>query len=153
MLSPKKVHELNQLFAEELELTKNDKTETWNKKWDCPIQAIQLGKYMIVPLTSRRMVKSEGYIMQNCVRDYIHLCNDGKYLLFSIRNRLNERAATLGVKKRDNRWYFDDCLGKENSVVIEEIIEFLNSENSSEYVTEYTEMFSVAHEVVRLLNC
>jgi hypothetical protein len=73
------------------------------------------------------------------------------YQLFSIRNLQGERIATLGAKKVNDRWYFGDCLGKENSTVIESATEIYDDGNIV-YEVEYTEIFSVAHEVVRLLN-
>jgi hypothetical protein len=152
VLSSKVVSELNLLFSRELAVTTKLNSEKGSGKWFCSIRAVQIGEYMIVPLTSPRDVKSEGYMMKNCVREYIHLCKDGKYLLFSIRNSLNERIATLGVERRDNRWYFDECLGEENSVVMETTVDPLDANNYEYEIFEYTEMFSVAHEIVRLLN-
>lgn len=148
MLDSKFARELNQLFADELQLNKGTPRAHWNSH----VGPVEIGQYYIVPLTSPRMVKSEGYLMQNCVRQYIDLCWDGSYLLFSIRNSDGERVATMGAVERDNRWYFDDCLGKENVIVIETTSEFIDGDNGVVSETEYTELFSVAHEVVRLLN-
>lgn len=152
MLSSKLVNELNMLFADELKISAKFNKTFRSEKWVSPIGNIEIGEYLIVLLSTPKKVKSEGYLMQNCVRQYVHLCQEGEYLLFSIQNRLGERVATLGVKKGANRWYFDDCLGIRNSVVIETTLDFLSADNCIVYETEYNEIFSVAHEVVRLLN-
>ncbi len=151
MLTSQFVAELNDLFANELCLTRTSKFEKRIKGWHCPIQSVQVGEYIVVPLTSARKVKSEGYLMQNCVKEYVEQCRDNMYLLFSIRNLKGERVATLGVKKEGDRWYFDDCLGKDNSTVMEFSTEFFDA-GSVFCEIEYTELFSVAHEVVRLIN-
>lgn len=152
MLSPIAVSELNQLFADELK----DSRIFWNnfniKRWESSIGLVEIGQYRIVPLTTPKKVKSEGYLMQKCVRQYVDVCQGGEYLLFSIRNLDGERVATLGVKNRDDYWYFDDCLGKENTNVMETILETLDDDNNTVHEIDYTELFSVAHEVVRLLN-
>lgn len=152
MLTSQIVDELNDLFAEEFGLTTSNKSELKNKGWHCPIHIVRLSEYIVMPLTSSRRIKSEGYLMQNCVRGYVDQCRNGEYLLFSIRNLGGKRIATLGVNKRGDRWYFDECLGKENSAVIEVAREDFDADHNMCLEIEYTELFSVAHEVVRLLN-
>lgn len=150
MLSRSIVDELNILFAHELSKANPKKRSA---RWACKLSTTFIGEYVVNPLTSARLIKSEGYLMHNCVRQYIHLCKNDEYLLFSIENLRGEKIATLGVKNHDNRWYFDDCLGKNNSTVIETTVEAFRAEHSIVHEIEYTEIFSVAHEVVRLLNC
>ncbi|SHO49212.1 PcfJ domain-containing protein [Desulfopila aestuarii] len=150
MLSQLIVDELNTLLTGELSGANTSKR---SPRWACKLSKRIIGEYVVNPLTSARMIKSEGYLMQNCVRQYIHLCKSGDYLLFSIQNLPGEKVATLGVRKHDNRWYFDDCLGKNNTYVIETTIEPLGADHLVVHEMEYTEIFSVAHEVVRLLNC
>lgn len=151
LLSPHTVAELNQLFADELEVS----GMFWNnlniKQWESPVGLVEIGQYHIVPLTTPKKVKSEGYLMQNCVRQYVDICSGGKYLLFSIRNFDGERVATLGVKNLDDHWYLDSCLGRENTTVMEKTFEVTDDGNVT-FEIDYTELFSVAHEVVRLLN-
>ncbi len=86
MLSSTLVNELNALFADELQISAKLNSKIKAGRWDCPIESIEVGEYLIVPLTTRRKVKSEGYLMQNCVRQYISLFKGGEYLLFSIQN-------------------------------------------------------------------
>lgn len=152
MLSPQVVSELNLLFAEELNEADNVESHKRSRNWNCPIQEVQLGTHTIIPLTSPREVKSEGYMMQNCVRDYIGRCRDGCYLLFSIRTLAGNRIATLGATKRHGRWYFDDCLGGQNSEVLEQTFEDYDDNGCPVFETEYTEIFSVAHDIIRRLN-
>lgn len=153
MLSSKLVDEMNLLFAQELELARTEKAKKKSGPWSCPIKVTKLDKYVIVPLVSSKKVKSEGYKMQNCVREYITQCQGGSYLLFSILNEEGIRVATLGAIRRDDRWDFDECLGRKNSEVLETQLEYSDVDGFHIVELEYTEIFSVAHEVIRLLNC
>ncbi len=149
MLEQSMVNKLNRVFKPELKAChQHQKSNAWN----CPIDEVTLEEYLIIPLISARKVKSEGYLMQNCCRDYIPSCVKGKYLLFSIRDLFDRRIATLGARKNGERWVFDQCLGEQNTVVMEQSFDFIG--NDGEYISEftYTEIFSVAHEVIRLLN-
>lgn len=152
MLSQSLVDELNLLFADELESVAKVLGEGVGTKWTCPIITTEVGGYLIVPLLSSKKVKSEGYLMQNCIREYIPRCIDGTYLVFSIRANGGERVATLGTRADRGYWVFDDCLGKENEPVIEDVHEYCEEDGNHFVLIDYTELFSVAHEVVRLLN-
>ncbi len=150
MLTQAGVEELNTLFTTGLV------NETWHRKnpaqWDCKLEEMLVGEYLIIPLTTAKMLKSESYLMNNCCRDYLFRCADLEYSLFSIRSRSGERLATLGLCSEDGYWHFDQCFGPANSDVLEESLEYLDEDGV--VYTEYfpTEIYYVAHEVVRLLN-
>ena len=90
--------------------------------------------------------------MNNCSREYSSPCADGKYTIFSIRTRSGERMATLGIRNDEGYWRFDQCSGPSNGDVLEEVNEYYDDEGILQ--TEYlpTEIYYVAHEVVRLMN-
>ncbi|MFT5700927.1 MAG: hypothetical protein ACI8ZB_003812 [Desulforhopalus sp.] len=152
MLNQGLVDDLNLLFADELESVAKALGEGERTKWACPIVTTEVGEYLVVPLLTSKKVKSEGYLMQNCIREYIPRCIDGTYLVFSIRSGCGERVATLGARDDGGYWVFDDCLGNENEPVIEIVHECCDVDGSPLCLIDYTEIFSVAHEVVRLLN-
>lgn len=151
MLSQYNVNELNAIFG--AELSAGASVERRPGKWECKLSEMFVGEYLIVPLTTTKMLKSEGYVMNNCCRDYTHQCKDLEYSIFSIRSRSGERIATLGLAKDAGYWCFDQCLGQSNTEVLEETLNYLDDEDVLQ--TEYfpTEIYYVAHEVVRLMNC
>lgn len=121
-------------------------------KWECGISETIVGDYLIIPLTSAKRLKSEGYLMNNCCRDYIVQCADLVYGLFSIRRRSGERLATLGLTCDDGYWRFDQCMGPFNSDVVEEIREYIDEDGVIQAELSVSELYYVAHEVARLMN-
>jgi hypothetical protein len=97
-------------------------------------------------------LKSEGYLMNNCFRDYIPQCSELKYCFFSMRSRSGERLATLGITSDDDFWRFDQCFGDSNTEVLEETQEYLDEDGILQTESFATELYYVAHEVVRLMN-
>lgn len=122
------------------------------RQWECVVDESLIGDYLIVPLTTAKMLQSEAYWMNNCCREYTMLCAEKVYALFSVRSRSGERLATLGLISDQGYWRFDQCVGQSNSEVLEEVIEYVDDEGEPQ--TEYypTELYYVAHEVVRLMN-
>ena len=98
------------------------------------------------------MLKSEGYWMNNCCRDYAGQCADSEYCIFSIRSRSGERLATLGLISDQGYWYFDQCFGPANTDVLEETSLFLDEDDVLQTEWFPTEIYYVAHEVIRLMN-
>ena len=74
------------------------------------------------------MLKSEGYWMNNCSRDYTRQCQEFEYCIFSIRKRTGERLATLGIANDRGSWSFDQCYGPSNLEVLEETCEYLDED-------------------------
>jgi hypothetical protein len=149
MLSETKVNELNTIFTGELSATS---TKRRSGKWKCKVSETLIGEYFITPLTSARMLKSEGYWMNNCSRDYTRQCEAHQYCIFSVRRRTGERLATLGLVNDQGYWIFDQCYGPSNSEVLEETIEYLDEDDVLQFDCYPTELYYVAHEVVRLMN-
>lgn len=150
MLSQHRVNEPNAIFGEEL--CAGTVAERRSGRWECTLSEIFIGEYLIVPLTTTRMLNLEGYVMNTCCRQYRHQCEDLEYSIFSIRSRSGERLATLGLAREQGDWRFDQCLGPSDAEVLEETLSYLDEEEVLQ--TEYfsTEIYYVAHEVVRLMN-
>ncbi len=149
MLSQTTVNELNTIFAGELSVPS---TKRRTGKWECKLTEILIGEYLITPLTSARMLKSEGYWMNNCSRNYTRQCEEFEYCMFSIRRRTGERLATLGLANVPGYWIFDQCYGPSNSEVLEETCEYIDEDEGLQFDCNPTELYYVAHEVVRLMN-
>lgn len=122
------------------------------RKWKCTMPETLIGNYLIVPLTSAKMLKSEGYWMNSCCREYADDCADRKYLIFSIRSRSGERLATLGLVYDQDYWRFDQCFGPSNSEVMEETRGHLDEDGVLHTEVFATELYYIAHEVGRLMN-
>lgn len=150
MLSQSKVNELNALFRAELAAAASSGRKSG--KWECRLSETLVGEYSIIPLTSAKMLKSEGYLMNNCCRDYISQCEEREYCVFSIRRRTGERIATLGLKNEQGRWCFDQCFGPSNTDVLHGIISFLDDDGVLQTESFSTGIYYVAHEVARLIN-
>lgn len=122
-------------------------------RWQCRLPEMMLDEYRIVPLISAKMLRSEGYMMNNCCKEYIGQCGQGDYSIFSIRSWKGDRVATLGIRCVDGYWCFDQCYGPSNSNVLEERLEYVDEEGLEQVDWENSEIFYVAHEVVRQMNC
>lgn len=150
MLSQSRVKKSNVGFVHDFAQKKTGSRRA--KKWKCKLAETLVGNYLIVPLTSAKMLKSEGYWMNSCCREYIGDCVDKKYLIFSIRSRSGERLATLGLFYDEDYWRFDQCLGPSNTEVLEETKGFLDEDGVLHTELFATELYYVAHEVGRLMN-
>jgi hypothetical protein len=98
------------------------------------------------------MIKSEGYLMNNCCRDYTSQCANLEYCIFSVRSLGGRRIATLGVANNLGYWIFDQCFGPSNTNVLEETFEYIDEDEMMQKDLRQTELYYVAHEVVRLMN-
>ncbi len=150
MLSQLKVENLPAIFA--TELTGETAVEKRSGKWTCTLSETLVGAYLIMPLTSAKLLKAEGYLMNNCCRDYVSRCLESKYRVFSIRTRAGERLATLGIACEDGYWRFDQCMGPSNGNVLEKPHHYLDEDGVPQTEWFATELYYVAHDVVRLMN-
>ncbi len=137
------------IFTNDFKVDSNVKK---SRKWACTLSEIVIGNYLIVPLTSVTMLKSESYTMNNDCIDYAHRCANLNYCLFSIRTRSGGCLATLGLVNEDSFWNFDWCSGPSNIEVLEESLEYLDDEHMLQTEHYPTELYYVAHEVARLMN-
>lgn len=149
MLSQAKVDNTAAVFSNELVSVS---TGRGPRNWSCALSEIIIGDYLIVPLTSAKMLKNEGSRMMNCCRDYATQCAKLKYCIFSIRTRSGERLATLGLKKNRGYWCFDQCFGPANVEVLEETLEYVDEDGVPQTECYPTELYYVAYDVVRMIN-
>ncbi len=150
MLSQSKVENLQVILATESAVETS--VEKRSGKWKCTLSEMFIGEYLIMPLTSAKLLKSEGYLMNNCCREYVGRCLELKYCLFSIRSRSGERLATLGIAYDEGYWRFDQCFGPSNGNVLEEARHYLDEDGVLQTDWFATELYYVAHDVVRLMN-
>jgi hypothetical protein len=150
MLSQSKVENLPAIFSSELAVETS--VEKRSGKWKCTLSEMLVGAYLIMPLTTVKLLKSEGYLMNNCCREYVSRCLESMYCVFSIRTRSGERLATLGIACDDGYWRFDQCLGPSNGNVLEEPHHYPDEDGVLQTEWFATELYYVAHDVVRLMN-
>ena len=150
MLSQSKTEYLNDFFA--TKLSAENSSAKQQSKWKCKLSEMFIGNYLVMPLTSAKLLKSEGYLVNNCCREYMDKCAELTYCLFSIRSRPGERLATLGLINSGGYWRFDQYLGASNSEILEETRIYLDENGDLLEETTASELYYVAHEVARLMN-
>lgn len=149
MLTEKKVNKSEVVFVDVLPIASPVKRK---RKWECSLPEMVVGDYLVVPCCSAKMLRSESYWMNSCCRDYAELCAGGEYSVFSIRSRVGERLATLGLVNENDRWRFDQCYGPSNADVLEETMVYLDEDGELHSESFPTDLYYIAHEVVRLMN-
>lgn len=102
----KEVLELNEILHKEhgkliKEVnTYSDKDYHWNPLVDIPHTWGESSEHMtVLPITSRLDLLEEGSMMSHCVFSYLPACLSGDSMIFSIRDPLGERVATLELNK------------------------------------------------------
>ena len=98
------------------------------------------------------MLKSEGYLMNNCCLNYTSQCENLGYSIFSVRDLVGKRIATLGIVNEDGYWVFDQCYGYANSNVLEEKYQYFDDDEVLQVDWKQTDLYYVVYEVVRLMN-
>lgn len=149
MLSESRVNNLSRICVNGQE---NVRSTRHSRNWKCKLPETLVGDFLIIPITSTKSLRSEAYWMSNCCGNYTRSCADDEYSLFSIRSRSGERLATLGLVNDNGSWRFDQCFGPSNSEVLEETLEYLDEDGIAHSEYWPTELYYVAHEVVRLMN-
>lgn len=144
---------VNHLPLSSVAVKKKAPSKKLKSRWQCKVPELLLDEYRVVPLISAKMMRSEGYLMNNCCKEYITPCAQGEYAVFSIRSWKGDRVATLGMKCVEGYWYFDQCYGPSNSNVMERWTQYVDEEGLEQHEQENSELFYVAHEVVRQMNC
>ena len=148
MFSEQTVNELNQLFG----LDQSTPTRKLRYRWACPVPAQKMGDFLAVPLASSKELTSEGWHMQHCVASYDARCANDMYQVFSIRDLLGNRIATLGLAYGASGWTVDQCLGIGNFEVMLKTAEWIHDNGKHESVDEFTDLHFLSQEVARLLN-
>ncbi len=116
------------------------------------INGAEIRAVLVDVTPSAKRLKSEGYLMNNCCRDYMDQCAGLAYCLFSICSRSGERLATLGLAYDEDYWHFDQCFGPANTEVLEENRTYIDEDGEFQEEIYATDLYYVAQEVARLMN-
>jgi hypothetical protein len=69
-----------------------------NAEWACPVPVAEYEEFVIYVLGNAEALIDEACAMHHCADDYIDMIEEGKYRLFSVRNRTTmERVATFSL--------------------------------------------------------
>lgn len=143
-LSQEQVDELNAIFG----LGRTGKRKKRVYLWESVLQAHEMGMYQVIPITSSWALRHEGRVMNHCVGSYEKLCRDGFIRVFSIRDLLGNRVATLSLLFYDGDWHLEQIKGYSNAEVCiaEEV--YYDGEQTQTWI-EMTDLHYVAYEVLR----
>lgn len=111
-------------LAERLKL----KARTEDNSWESALQEVVVKGYKIIPLTSSYELIDEGKDMHHCVGSYSENCLEGNSRIFSIRDKENNKIATLELRfttyfsgKTQHGWVVNQCRGVCNGDVSAEL--------------------------------
>lgn len=134
--SPRKIKEKHEEFTSKINEKKYSK-DTYPAVKDIA-KRFTNKEFTAELLQSAYDIYTEGVSMRHCVGSYAGDVANGDYLVYSIRDKDNNRYSTLGIRKdRDNKWVFDQHYKYKNKQVNNDdvkelpkiIIEQLNKEN------------------------
>lgn len=142
------------------------------RAWDSLVETYEseIGQFNVIPLTSSSALLEEGIEMFHCVGKYDRACHQGLKRVFSIRDRHDERAATLALIFRDDNWQIEQIKGNGNwEVCLSErsyirdvwgnhefdctdmdhcAHSYIEMDGEQEiYETDYSDLYCLAHEV------
>ncbi len=142
VLNQEQVDELNAIFR----ISKQGKKRVLI--WDSALATFEVGGYQVVPLTSSWALRQEGCGMQHCVGGYDEMCAKGRARVFSIRDLLGHRVATVALIFQDDDWHLEQIKGLANADVSNVEKVYYDGEHT---VTQcdMTDLHYVAHEVQR----
>lgn len=143
-LRQEQVDELNAIFG----LNKKGKKKKRELVWDSALQACEVGDYQVIPLTSSWALRQEGRAMRHCVGGYDEMCSNGRARVFSIRNLLGNRLATLSLIFSDDNWHLEQIKGVDNAEVCASEEVYYDGERTVTQV-DMTVMYYVAYDVAR----
>ncbi len=86
--------------------------------WESALDTCELGDYQIVSLTNSRELGQEGRAMRNCVGGYDKMCAEGRARVFSIRDLMGNRVATMSLIFWGDNWHFEQVMGFANANVL-----------------------------------
>jgi hypothetical protein len=113
--------ELNQEQIEELYAIFMLNNPGKNKKralvWESALGDHELGGYQIIPLTNSRALRQEGRAMHHCVGGYDERCAHGRARVFSIRDLMGKRLATMSLVFKNDYWQLEQIKGVANEEV------------------------------------
>lgn len=119
-----------------------------NLEWASAVLRCEIGDYLILPLTTSRLLRAEGRAMKHCVGHYDELCHKGLARVFSVRDISGHRVATASLIWRDDYWHLEQVKGHENAEVLESENTYFDGNST---VTELapTELYFVGQEILQ----
>ena len=140
-LGQEQIDELNAIFG----LNRQGKKKR-ELVWDSSLDAFELGEYQMIPLTSSWALREEGRVMHHCVGGYVEMCAKGRARVFSIRDLLGHRVATLSLVFRDEYWHLEQIKGFANEDVSRTEEVYYDRDCTMTQV-DMTDMYYVAYDV------
>ena len=116
--------------------------------WTSALRTSEIGAYRVIPLTTSSALRREGAAMVNCVGSHDILCAIGAYRVFSIRDRDDQRVATLSLVLDEHGWHLDQIKGPSNTEVIYCEEAPANGEGP-DTTPDFHDLYFVAHEILR----
>jgi len=116
--------------------------------WTSDLAAFELGNYLVVPLTSSKMLREEGQIMGHCAALYDRLCHEGTVRLFSVQDLIGYRIATVSLLWRDDYWHLEQMKGPRNAGILYEQVAYQFQGCTAERLDE-TDLYFVGQEIVQ----
>lgn len=143
-LNQEQVDELNAIFV----LNKTGKKKKRELVWDSALEAYELGDYQVNPLTNSRALRQEGRAMLHCVGGYDEMCAKGRARVFSIRDLMGNRVATMSLVFWGDYWHLEQIRGAANAEVCTSEEVYYNG-NRTETQLDMTDFHYIAHDVLR----
>lgn len=144
-LNQEQVDELNAIFRTSKRSKKKKKRVL---VWDSALKEHELGDYQVIPLTSSWALRQEGRAMRHCVGGYDEMCSNGRARVFSIRDLMGKRLATMSLVFRDDYWHLEQVRGVANAEVCTSEEVYYDGERTVTQV-DMADMHFVAYDVAR----
>lgn len=143
-LNQEQVDELNAIFV----LNKTGKKKKRELVWDSALEACELGDYQVIPLTSSWALRQEGRAMLHCVGGYDEMCANGRARVFSIRDLMGNRVATMSLIFWDDYWQLEQIRGVANGEMCSSEEVYFDGERTVTQL-DMTDFHYIAHDVLR----
>ena len=144
-LTQEQVDELNAIFR----TSKRSKKKKHELVWESALDTCELGDYQIVPLTSSWALRQEGRAMRHCVGGYDEMCAQGRTRVFSIRDLMGNRVATMSLIFRDDNWRLEQIKGYANEEICQSEEVYYDGERTVTQI-DVTDFHFIAYEIMRL---
>lgn len=134
---------LNRVF-EIVELPKRKR----NLHWESDLVECDIEPYRVVPLVSSKQLREEGRIMKHCVGVYDDSCHRGLSRVFSVRDSVARRIATVSLVWQDDYWQLEQVKGPSNAEVLHTTRGNCECESMTESL-ELTDLYFVSQEILQ----
>ena len=94
------------------------------QRWHSPITAVSINRLTFEALLTELSLWDEALALHHCADVYGHRCQDGTYLIYSVRQpaplgnaQVDKRVATLALSRLGPKWRLDQLVGPANTGV------------------------------------